>query len=895
MEDLQDKIIELMDLFDGEVTTADKIDIPKPREDVQTIEAINRFMRDNPLGKADGGRIGFRKKGFVYKPKKSAETVILTPEMVVDIAEKNPDFTATDILQKLDKDKTKNYVTRFNTPINRKNINRTLSETFDLAAEKKEKIPKGYVSSQEFFNTEGVPISKNDYMTIKNRNPSLLTDTIGKNSIFIKQGKGGEGEFFYKKPTKKDLELYQKIASRKGILKANTINLMFEFNKNFGKLYAKGKLPDLKTIQEKISKDITPSTAGNVTARLSQWYSGADFLNPQLKDLKRNKLLGVNIQKATDKFQFGNFYKDQAYRVALDTIDEKIGRQIGSFKAFKDNVKKALKEAGLPIYSKNSPFGFNLNEIAGVTGASRTKTAAFSDFVDIAEGKFNQGQLSKFQAEFAKVREQLDKLDLANNIQNRKKALTLINDFQNRIKYYEGETGSKLPNIGLGTADQYYSAEKLSDIAKERSVGETGKKKFRKIPGTDLLGASEKAGYTVIIPEDYRTVGQIMETGQRNVLKKNVQNTLEGMKKFFNEYDEKKMFQKLRDASPDTLKKMMKVIPKVVSIEDDFLNAYGFPLTAGLDSSIGIKPTEEDTFAEKNPITTQLLGSSSVAGTVLKPKPVRSFLMDKVVRPLGTYAAAIPYAAYNVYDRVKQGDSLSDAITDPLTALELSFPAFFKENVAKITKNPALQKVFNVGKYGRFGPYVGGGLLTLDALKNIARNPDKNYMMNKIDSIQQAKDDYYEQGEMFEKGGRAGFKLGTIRKIVKSKIDEAVEQSPKDTTTELDKLIKKTLDEDLFDKKDRIIDQINISEANKRKKYSYNQQVFEEPKNLDFYDAITKSNFRTKTGPYFDRIRRLKKAGGGLLKQAGDRSGPPPESGPNSQGLQGLLNRVKNT
>ena len=36
-------------------------------------------------------------------------------------------------------------------------------------------------------------------------------------------------------------------------------------------------------------------------------------------------------------------------------------------------------------------------------------------------------------------------------------------------------------------------------------------------------------------------------------------------------------------------------------------------------------------------------------------------------------------------------------------------------------------------------------------------------------------------------------------------------------------------------------------------------------------------------------------AGGGIAKEAGDRSGPPPESGPNSQGLQGLLNRVKKT
>ena len=154
------------------------------------------------------------------------------------------------------------------------------------------------------------------------------------------------------------------------------------------------------------------------------------------------------------------------------------------------------------------------------------------------------------------------------------------------------------------------------------------------------------------------------------------------------------------------------------------------------------------------------------------------------------------------------------------------------------------------------------------------------------------------------KGGRAGYKLGKLIKVKPSKVREDVKaiiddsmkmQQEIDTTTELDKLIKKTLDEDLFDKKDRIVDSINISEAKKRRNYPYNMQVFEEPKNLDFYRDIKESNFRTKTGPYYDRIRRLNKAGGGLLKQAGDRSGAPPESGPNPQGLQGLLNRGKKT
>jgi hypothetical protein len=146
--------------------------------------------------------------------------------------------------------------------------------------------------------------------------------------------------------------------------------------------------------------------------------------------------------------------------------------------------------------------------------------------------------------------------------------------------------------------------------------------------------------------------------------------------------------------------------------------------------------------------------------------------------------------------------------------------------------------------------------------------------------------------QRFEKGGRAGFKKGTpqsvLRKGILELIDDSVKKTPKDTTSTLDKLIKKTLDEDFFDKKDRIIDQLDITAAKKRKNFPYNQKVQEEPDQLEFYDDITKSNFKTKTGLFFDRRKR---AGGGILKQAGDSSGPPPKSGPMSEGLQGLMKR----
>ena len=59
---------------------------------------------------------------------------------------------------------------------------------------------------------------------------------------------------------------------------------------------------------------------------------------------------------------------------------------------------------------------------------------------------------------------------------------------------------------------------------------------------------------------------------------------------------------------------------------------------------------------------------------------------------------------------------------------------------------------------------------------------------------------------------------------------------------------------------------------------------------------------RERRAKEFERKSKLPKpeidefqaAGGGIAKLAGVDSGPPPSSGPNSQGLQGLMKRVRN-
>ena len=75
-----------MDLFDGEVTTLDKINPPEPRKDVQDIERINRFMRDNPPGKADGGRIGLS-QGISPKVQEALDLITPVRQKYIDLKE----------------------------------------------------------------------------------------------------------------------------------------------------------------------------------------------------------------------------------------------------------------------------------------------------------------------------------------------------------------------------------------------------------------------------------------------------------------------------------------------------------------------------------------------------------------------------------------------------------------------------------------------------------------------------------------------------------------------------------------------------------------------------------------------------------------------------------------
>ena len=139
-------------------------------------------------------------------------------------------------------------------------------------------------------------------------------------------------------------------------------------------------------------------------------------------------------------------------------------------------------------------------------------------------------------------------------------------------------------------------------------------------------------------------------------------------------------------------------------------------------------------------------------------------ILGKAFRTLGTRVAALPFAGYTIYDNLKKGENIVDATLDPFVGAELMFPNLFKENVAKITSNPTLQKILKVGKYGRMFTPVGAGItaagLGIDAYKKARDEYQKLQGMTESEKSDYLADQYEDLGGVYGEGAADGGLIG---------------------------------------------------------------------------------------------------------------------------------------
>ena len=137
-------------------------------------------------------------------------------------------------------------------------------------------------------------------------------------------------------------------------------------------------------------------------------------------------------------------------------------------------------------------------------------------------------------------------------------------------------------------------------------------------------------------------------------------------------------------------------------------------------------------------------------------------ILGKMFRTLGAPLAGPLFAGWNISDELKKGKSLTEAVTHPLTGMELAFPSLFKENVAKITKSPTLQKVLGLGGAQRFLGPIGMGITAVDLFKKKIKG-----MMKESDRISTLEGDEQEQAiEDYAAKAYRGYASGGLTRTV---------------------------------------------------------------------------------------------------------------------------------
>jgi hypothetical protein len=658
-------------------------------------------------------------------------------------------------------------------------------------------------------------------------------------------------------------------------------------NKRLAPLLKSG-VPDKKYL--KVVQDILDLNVSQAEDKLKQ-------LGEAVKPDSNFDIPGIDKINKKKAINISNFYKSKS--VSKKVVDQEIGKSVGekSLKNLRQDVQKQLPFAG-------GPETFEIDEAKAKMGSFRLGSKPYSIFGQVIDGRLNQGDKMKYDSLLSRFEEDVQKALRGELIRDGKK----ISPIQAVARY----------NAAATEAENLFNSQKMRNFKPVRIpkitldspdkaiANKAAYKKYKQYFDKNF----EELRYSFKIPKDLKPIPEIaanLKNTNSPEYKNMIKNVKEIGKKFIkniNEYDEQDL---LKIFNNPKFQKFKKFIPRLVSNQDFSERRYASANNIMSDATY-IDQTDE-TFARKNPLTTGAGLTTAGTAAVLKATgtPIKTAL-GKTFRGAGTPIAGPIFAGMNIADRLQSGSSVADAVIDPMTGLELSFPGLFKENLKKITTNPTAQKILSLGykipktafTVGRALTPIGAGITAAGLAKDYGEFVQRELERKAADPEAYRAEQQEQMGMSAAEGGRAGFKIGTVidkgnklRKGILELINKSVKSIPEDTTPELDKLIKETLDKDFLDKKDRIIDTLNVKAARDRKKYSYNQKIQEEPDQLNFYDDIVQSNFRDKTGPFFDYQKRKNKAGGGILKQAGDSSGPPPESGPNSQGLQGLFNRVK--
>ena len=650
--------------------------------------------------------------------------------------------------------------------------------------------------------------------------------------------------------------------------------------------------------------------------RVSQAMSGVNFRDFN-HNIKANKVSAKKIFKGLETGRAGipTEYNDAYKKLKHNTIKDAIGEGYftKSYQGFIDDSRAALKKAGIDIAN------IDLNEITGLSSGYKNQTFSSTQFVNFMDTKFNQGAHASMIGEYSRYENAL-KTALKNGTVNFKNQTftprQLINNWQqwrsdwyDRLddKYKTKAVRDILPTFTLGK-DPYSSA-----ISKKRLAELSGL-------GINLQEEGIKSGYA----KTFSTIGK------QPVLKEVVDMKPAQIKKIIASFGSGTCAVEFgkkgqRDGGRTGYK------TGTVSLDDCFrsgvdnMNKGNYKTADQVNDARGLLLRSKNLLRAitKYGVLPELafIGLESAGRTIMGDS-----VGDSIKKSIDTFTSIIPPLATDFTSGINKKEFDAAGGFGDMKLNVDKYRANF-DKVQALKRDIQNLEAMNVG--GEFG-YMGSRDDEIAFKKAALKKAEQELLSSKLPEAQMKTISRMEANLADAKSAKSPLSKAALKDQMEGISTFGLgDYTGTDSGRMYPAERKVNLDTDMFPSFKKDIDNLNKAkatgllnidkeilsqrldaegvDADRKKEFLGYVDYFTNLDNMTLNDAAAMYGDEQVYGanavfaeaiPGYD-VREQRGignyAGGGIAGlSGGDKSGPAPESGPQSQGLQGLMNRVKN-
>ena len=757
---------------------------------------------------------------------------------------------------------------------------------------------------------------------------NMLKDLLDRKAIATR---GEQVRFLFNKPNAQQLDFIKTFIDSP-FLSQQTVRNMEILDKKFGKKLSKasGKkffIKELtidmarKTLEDAGVKDVTTSKLARAMTRLAQQYQGRLFRNQP--NIKINKKAGNFIFKSFNELYQYHPWRQGSYEAVLDDIDAALGKKVGKISAFKTRFKEKMQV-------RYPDRKFNFNEVFSISTSANRGSYPYAYFVDLTEDAMNKGALSSLQGKASiaegKIQNNITKYRRTGNIKFYNEAVRVADVYNNttrqnfldskKVLDYERKYGIKPNAYKIEIGSQRQVSDKLN-FAKN-FYKNSNLNKWKNM-GIDIDAHSGQKGYvkafdTKTLPKNIVTAPELFT--KESVLRETKIIDDKKLNEFFNK--NKKLIAALGGGKCG---RGLKNQGGRIGLQDGTPNVdacYKNALERIRKGGVDFTRAEAINF-DKLTKGLRAVGASNIIKFGVLPEVLLegALVADKMASEGDTFAQAlrnsylaVPFQAMGVAKTYEEGEKDRILAAAPESQKGRILDAFSMQDKLNkkleligasegFKKQIAATDAVSDGPFGYVGDTQDLQKRLSDARENLQDLSRGD--LNRAERLTTSSPlDLNIQDQLTRDAFRSAVEKADADKASRILVspgtgfgvDAQIRKRMKDIPINID-----TAKEDLKQTGDMFgigytplgLNQLFPALGLQSREFGVDPVTgkYDQDRGLQDY-----TNY-LRTLRFADTFRD-EKAGGGIAKLAGVDSGPPPSSGPNSQGLQGLMKRVRN-